>query len=1257
MADTLPLGGSARKGVEVQVLFPAPSAANFPFRRNALRVFSFTASSTASFPKWFTRPLASLDPFGGPGLALRRMAAYYNIPMSFVHLHVHSHYSLLDGLGTPKDIVKAAKAMGCPAVALTDHGSMYGAIEFYKAAKEAGINPIIGCEVYVAPGSRFDRVPGTENKPFHLTLLATSREGYQNLMLLVTKASLEGFYYKPRLDYGLLTAHNKGLIALSGCLGGQVAKAVADGDEKKQLEVISKYQEIFGKENFYLEMQDHPLIDEQKVLNQTLIELSKKTGAPLVATQDSHYVHKDDLTAQDILLCIQTQATLGEENRMKFDGDFSLRSPEEMKEAFKDCPEAIENTLKIAERCKIELDFGQNLIPKFKTPSNESAGDYLRKLCEEGLQRRYNGAPNEKALKQLDYELSVVGSMGFNDYFLIVWDFVKFAKDAGIAVGPGRGSAAGSLITYCLDITELDPLAYGLIFERFLNPERVSMPDIDIDFADNRRDEVLNYVKTKYGVENVAQIITFGTMAAKSAVRDVGRAMGYPYAEVDKIAKLVPMPIQGRHAPLKQSIEKDPGLKNAYQNDPRAKALLDNAIKLEGTVRHAGTHASAVVMSEKPLLNFTPLQRSPGEGDDVITQYSMKPCDEIGLLKMDFLGLKNLTIIEKALLIIKKIHDVTIDLVKIPISDEATFQLLQKGDTTGVFQLESPGMRRYIKELVPEKFEDIIAMISLYRPGPMEWIPGYIKAKHHPETVRYFHPSFEPILKETNGVAIYQEQILQIARTFSGFSLGEADILRKAVGKKNPVLLQEQKKKFVEGAVKNSHQQKFAVEVFEKVIEPFAGYGFNKAHAACYAMISYRTAYLKAHYPIEFMAALMSCDHDVTDRIVLEITECENMGIAVLPPSVNDSFVNFTVVDNKTIRFGLSAIKGLGVGSLNELLEARKKGPYKTLEDFLQRVPAKVINKKTIESLAASGALDALGERKAIIESYEDMAKFAKYSQEISIQGQTSIFGSMDSEVKSDMSSFHLKNVRPATLMEGLNWEKQYLGLYVSSHPLKGLKKYLAKKVNLIDDLTKREIGRTVKLGGILNKIKKVFTKAGAYMLYGEIEDPTGRIEIVVFPKVYSQYQQFFKEGQILIIEGRLDQRSGALQLSCNMAKTLSLDSMITNAKAAGLYDLNEKVVRKQKVLEVEAAEADPLEEAEPITNVEELNEQWKENPYVIKINDGVDLERLNRLKTFLIQHQGQRAVELHLKGKKIRLPFGIQLDAAMESEIAGLIG
>lgn len=1171
--------------------------------------------------------------------------------MSFVHLHVHSHYSLLDGFGKPKDIVRTAAEQGSPAVALTDHGTMYGVVEFYKAAKEHGIKPIIGCEMYVAPKSRFDKSPGPENKPYHLTLLALNDVGYKNLMLLVSKAQLEGFYYKPRVDHGLMKAHSEGLVALSGCLAGELARSVANDSVEKQIEVIRTHQDIFGKDNFFLELQDHPFIDEQKILNDRIIELSKEYNVPMVATHDSHYIRPDDKQAQDILLCIQTQATLGQEDRMKFDGDFSLRTPEDMQVSFAHVPEAIENTLKIAERTNIELKFGQDLIPVFKTPNSENPHVYLEQLCREGLVKRYGDNVGEEAEKRLDYELGVVKNMGFSDYFLIVWDFVKFAKDNDIVVGPGRGSAAGSLITYCLGITDLDPLKHGLIFERFLNPERVSMPDVDIDFADTRRDEVLEYVREKYGQDNVAQIITFGTMAARAAVRDVGRAMGYPYAEVDRIAKLIPPPVQGKHVPLKKSIIDDHELKKVYESEPRSKELLDNAVRLEGTVRHAGTHACAVVMSEKPLVEYVPLQRSTGGGEDVITQFDMHVCEEIGLLKMDFLGLKNLTIIENTLQILKRTQNLDVDISSIPMDNEKTYELLQHGDTTGVFQFESGGMRRYLKELIPTRFEDIIAMGALYRPGPMEWIPGYIKAQHNPETVRYLHASFEPILKETNGVAIYQEQILQIARDFAGFTLGEADILRKAVGKKIGSLLNEQKEKFLKGAVNNGHDRKFAQEVFEKVIEPFAGYGFNKSHAACYAMISYRTAYLKANYPTEFMAALLSADAENTDRVVLEIMECETMGIDVLPPSINDSFSTFTVVNDTTIRFGLDAIKGLGHGTVQEILSVREAdGRFSSLENILQRVPAKLMNKKTIEALALSGALDELGERKAIAKSTDVMSAYAKMNQEMSAQGQSSLFAGEQGEA----APLHLEKVTPATNMERLKWEKDYLGLYVSGHPLKGLKRYLGQKATLIDSITKKHIGKQITLGGLLTRVKKVFTKSGSYMMYGELEDPTGRVEFVVFPRIFGQYQHIFEEDNIVIMDGKLDVRRDTLQFICNSAKTVSLESMIDNAKQAGLFNEKESVLRKQKTISME--EKKPVVIEDPGKESPPVSAEWKENPYIIELPADASTDKLQALKSLLLQNQGERKVEIHIGQKRIKIPFGIQVNENLEKDLGEIL-
>lgn len=1164
--------------------------------------------------------------------------------MSFVHLHVHSHYSLLDGLGKPNDIVAKAKKDGAPAVALTDHGVLYGTVEFYKIAKKEGIKPIIGVEAYVATKSRFDKIPGPENKPYHLVLLAKNNAGYQNLLKLVSQGHLEGFYYKPRIDLGLLKAHCEGLIGLSACLAGEIPRLILQNNEEKLIESIKRYQEIFGKDDFYLELQDHPEIEKQMIVNKKIIEIAKKLDVPLVATNDCHYVKKEDAHVHDVLLCIQTGKSVQDTDRMKYLGDFSMKSPEEMKESFAHVPEAIENTLKIAEKCNVEINLGQNLLPSFSTPQNETPKEYLKKLCTEGIKQKYSEKEQEKALKQLDYELGMVDNMGFNTYFLIVHDFVKFAKDNGILVGPGRGSAAGAIIAYSLDITTVDPLKYGLIFERFLNPSRVSMPDIDIDFADSRRDEVLEYVVGKYGRENVAQIITFGKMTAKAVVRDTGRGLGYPYGDVDRLAKLVPPTILGKHAPLKDSIQNDPELNAVYEHEDDAKKLLDIAAKLDGTVRHAGTHACAVVISEEPLVNYTPLQRSPADIESIITQYSMKPIEEIGLLKMDFLGLKNLTLLETAIKIIKRTKGDDIVLDDIPLEDKNTFKLFQKGDTSGVFQLESPGMKRYLKQLKPTIFEDIIAMISLYRPGPMEWIPSYIKGAHNPKKVKYLDASFEEILKETYGVAIYQEQILQIARTFAGFSLGEADILRKAVGKKIPTLLQEQHKKFVEGAIKMGHKEKLAHEVFEKVIEPFAGYGFNKAHATCYAMISYQTAYLKANYPTEFMTSLMSCDYGSTDKIVFEIFECEQMGIQVLPPLVNESFRNFTYVDDKTIRFGLAAIKGIGDAPAQEIIDARGENPFTSLEDFCSRVPQKILNKKTVEALAYSGALDEFGDRKQIAESTEEISNFAKYSHKTKIDGQTDIFGMLEEEPGGNSATaFALKDTELSTSMEKLKWEKEYLGLYVSSHPLQGLKKYFSKKAHLIEKLSKKDIGKKIAIGGLITQYRKIFTKSGTYMASFIIEDPSGKFDVIVFPKSYQKYGHMFEEDEMIIMNGKISDRRGQVQFVCDEAKKISLSGMIENAKKDNLYNPDEKVILIKPNFDDEV----------PVTPVEQ------EGPFIIRIPSNCSRVILNDIKQELLNNKGNTPCEIHLvvenQLQRIKVPFGVEVTDELKSTISQL--
>ncbi|MBN1494709.1 DNA polymerase III subunit alpha [Candidatus Peregrinibacteria bacterium] len=1177
----------------------------------------------------------------------------------FIHLHVHSHYSLLDGLGKPADIVAKAKQQGAGAVAITDHGVLYGAIEFYREAEKAGIKPIIGVEAYISPTSRFDKIPGPENKPYHIVLLAKDADGYRNLMELTTKAHLEGFYYKPRIDFGLLKAHSKGLVALTACLAGEIPRLILNNNEEKIESSLKNYKEIFGEGNFYLEMQDHPEIENQMIVNHKIIELSKKFNIPLVATNDAHYVSIKDKEVHDVLLCIQTGKSVGDEDRMHYEGDYSLRSPEEMWEAFKETPEALTNTLKIADQCNLKIEFNQNLLPSFSTPQNEPAKQYLKTLCEEGLQKKYKEEERAEALKRLEYELDVVDKMGFNTYFLIVHDFVKYAKDNGILVGPGRGSAAGSIIAYTLNITELDPLAYGLLFERFLNPARVSMPDIDIDFADSRRDEVLAYVIQKYGRENVAQIITFGTMTAKAVVRDTGRGLGYPYDEVDRIAKLVPPTVLGKHKPLSYSVENDPDLNAVYNSDERAQKLLDIASRLDGTVRHAGTHACAVVISEQSLINYTPLQRSPTDENAIITQYSMKPIEQIGLLKMDFLGLKNLTILETAIKIVKRTKGLDIKLSEIPLDDKKTFELLQRGETLGVFQLESPGMTRYLQQLKPTHIEDIIAMISLYRPGPMEWIPSYIKGKRDPSKVKYLDSSFVDILNETYGVAIYQEQILQIARKFAGFTLGEADILRKAVGKKIPALLHEQMIKFVDGSVKMGHKKEFAQEVFEKVIEPFAGYGFNKAHAASYALISYNTAYMKAYFPTEFMTALMSCDYGNTDKIVVEIFECNKMGIAVLPPSVNESFANFTYVDDKKIRFGLAAIKGIGSDAAQVIIDIRADKPFKTFEEFASRVPQKILNKKLIEAMAYSGGFDDLGDRKQIAESTDEISNFAKFHHQNIKEDQTDIFGILEeSGEKHEVTKLKLKKIEPATNTEKLKWEKQYLGLYVSAHPLQGLTKYFAKKAHLIRDLKPKNIGKKLIIGGIISMYKKIFTKSGAYMASFKIEDPTGKLDVIVFPKTYQKFGHLFQDDVIVVMTGELSDRRGIVQFVVDEAKVIDIESMIANAKRDKLYNPEEiiTIVTPNFLKTAKKDEENEIQDELTPHNPDELSEEV----FIININEQADAGKLAKIKDLLLNNKGETPCEIHIKSdnriQKVKLPFGIQADQPLKDSLSKLL-
>ncbi len=907
----------------------------------------------------------------------------------FVHLHTHSHYSLLDGLGKIDELLDRAKELGMNAMALTDYGNLYGAVEWCVTAKDRGIKPIIGCEMYVTKDMRSQGNGPDDKRRYHITLLVENQTGYKNLLKLVTLSYLEGFNDKPRIDKETLALYHEGLIALSGCHEGEVPSMAKTGNVKKTKKIALEYQAIFGKDNFFLEIQDHPQSKDQKIINETLITLSKENDFPLVATADIHYIYPQDAPVQDILLCIQTNRKVYEKDRMNYmDYDLSLRSPEDMERIFAHIPEAIENTAKIADRCNFQIKLGETELPTYPLPDGETPDSYLRQLTLEGLSRHYKDDEiTQEHRERMEYELDIIQKTGYSAYFLIVQDFINWAKRQGIVVGPGRGSAAGSFVSYLVGITNIDPIKYHLLFERFLNPERVSMPDVDIDFADDRRDDVLDYCRQKYGKDHVAHIITFGTMAARAAIRDAGRALGLPYDFCDKTAKLIPM-----FSTISQTLENVPDFKLLYDKNAEAKKLIASAKRLEGVCRHASVHACGIVITPKPVSDYTPMQRVAGH-DEYVTQYSSSTktsyVEKIGLLKMDFLGLRNLTIIQNTLRIIKKIHNLTIEIDAIPLDDAKTYELLQKGKTTGVFQLESSGMKRYLKLLKPTVFEDIIAMVALYRPGPMEWIPDFIDGKHGRKVIEYVHPILEPILQETYGVAVYQEQVMRIARDLAGFTMGEADVLRKAMGKKILELIQEQKIKFIQRCVENGVAEEIATKVFT-FIEPFAGYGFNRSHAACYGLIGYQTAYLKAHYPAEFMAALMTSDQDNSDRIAIEATECRDMGIEVLPPNINKSFEEFAVVleegDPKdtntsekkvTLRFGLNAIKNVGKPVCAEIVSERKRnGPYTSLTQFIERVHTRDLNKKSIEALAKVGALEDVSERNEVLYEYRKYITF-----------------------------------------------------------------------------------------------------------------------------------------------------------------------------------------------------------------------------------------------------------------------------------------
>jgi len=1034
----------------------------------------------------------------------------------------------LDGLPKIDELLDYVKELGMDSVALTDHGVMYGAIEFYKKAKAKGIKPIIGCEVYTAFEKLTDKRPNIDNARYHLVLLAKNEQGYKNLVRLVTKAHLDGFYYKPRIDDELLAQHADGLIGLSACLQGRIPRLLLANKYEEAEKLAKKYENIFGPGNFYLELQHHPNIPEQANANKKIIELSRKTGIPLVCTSDIHYLKKEDSEAQDILMLINTGADSNDPERLTMtQDDFSMKSPQEMADFFKEIPQAIENTQKITEVCNLTLELGKTKFPIFPLPEGKSAEKFLEELAWQGLEKRYGKNPEQKIIDRMNFELSIIEKTGFTGYFLIVQDFVNWAKQNRIVVGPGRGSAGGSLIAYLTNITNVDPLKHNLLFERFLNPERISMPDIDLDFADRRRDEVIKYVGQKYGSDHVAQIITFGTMAARAVVRDVGRALKYTYSYCDSLAKMIPMGMD-----LNEALEKVSEFSDLYNADDQAKKLIDLAKKLEGVARHASTHACGVVISAKPLTDSVPLQKSTSQGqqENIITQYEMHGIDDLGLLKMDFLGLKNLTIIEDTLARIYVLHDnLKVDLDKIPEDDPKTFSLLQEALTTSVFQLESDGMKRYLKELHPTAFDDITAMVALYRPGPMQFIPDYIARKHGRQTISYLHPKLEPILKETYGLCIYQEQLMKIAQQVCGFTLGEADVLRKAVGKKIPELLAAQETKFIESAAKNGVAKKVAEELWQWIL-PFASYGFNKSHSAAYATIAYQTAYLKAHYPVEFMASVLTSEKADVERIAFLIDECKKMGVEVLAPNINESLKNFTVVPEKNqIRFGLLAIKNVGTNIVDAIVEERKNnGPFENIGDFIYRVKSKDLNKKSMEALIKAGAFDQFEERNKLLQNLEKMLEIARENNKNGNTNQIGLFASANVKIS---HAIKLEPAPAASNFDKLGWEKELLGLYVSSHPLNSFKKLFETKTTPLSKLDSSMVNQKKVFGGLISSVKKIITKTGKPMLFIKLEDLTGKTEVVVFPNLLERNPAALQENKIVFVAGRVDDRQGDLKI------------------------------------------------------------------------------------------------------------------------------
>lgn len=1049
----------------------------------------------------------------------------------FVHLHNHSEYSLLDGLSKIGDMVAAVKDLGMTSIAITDHGNMYGTIKFYKECKVQGIKPIIGCEIYVAKRKLTDKEAGVDNEYNHLILLAENNIGYKNLMKIVSVANLDGYYYKPRVDLALLEQYSEGLICLTACVNGYIGDPLLAGKQEEAEDRLKKLLKIFGEGNVYLELQKHLDVPPQEPLNEKLVELSKKFGVPLVATNDNHYIRKTDAEAQEILLAIQTQTTILDENRklsMIGSPDFYIKSPTEMAGLFIQYPEAVENSVKIAERCNVEITLGKWILPKFYVPNGMSPEEFIREQVYLGAANRY-GEITPEIKERLEYELNIIIKKGYETYFLTVADFVNWAKANGISVGPGRGSAAGSAVSYVLNITDIDPFYFNLPFERFLNPDRPSAPDIDLDFADTRRDEVISYVTKKYGEDKVAQIITFGTMEARGAIRDAGRALGMPYSAPDRISKMIPPGWQGHAMTLEKAMEQSPDLKRAYLTEEETKRLVDVATKLEGVARHASVHAAGVVIADKPLTDYTPLQRETN-GDKVITQYDMYTVGEdgVGLLKMDFLGLRNLTIIEEALKFIKQNRGVEVNLTDVPLDDKKTYDLLSSAETTGIFQLESAGMRRYIKDLKPTSIFDLMAMVALYRPGPMQNIPAFIARKHNPALISYPDKRLEEILKNSYGILTFQDDVLLTTIALAGYSWLDADKFRKAMGKKIPAEMKKQKEIFLRGAVENGLTQKKAEDIFE-LIAPFAGYGFNKAHAACYATIAFRTAYLKAHYPVEFMTALLTAESRGStgpaknEKVAQAVAECKRLDVTILPPSVNFSQSDFSIEENK-VRFGLSAIKNVGSAAITSILEARNQGQFTSLTDFASRVDLSKVNKKTMESLIKAGAFDIFGKRAALLSTFPEVVERITREAKDRARNQASLFGDSDDSLKAT-DNFHMHDMEEFSEKEKLMFERELLGFFLTNHPMSQEFDTLARVVSHnLAGLEEEKEGTIIKVGGLVSSVKKIITKkSNQEMAFVSIEDHVGiTMEVVVFPKTFEIVKAVLIRDAIVVVEGKL---------------------------------------------------------------------------------------------------------------------------------------